>query len=181
MGEWTAREYIGDRLPCGVARPAIAWAETAALFVALYSGVPLGGLAWDRAFGWPPLPEASRAAGIALLLVGASGVAWCFVLLVRVGHGTPNPARPPKALVTSGPFAWTRNPDMASHFVAGVGVSLLVASPGATAIILALTPPSYALARHEERVLEARFGDAYRAYRASVPRFVPRPTRRQSR
>lgn len=181
MGEWTAREYIGDRLPCGVTRPVTAWAETVALFVALYSGVPLGGLALDRAFGWPPLPEASRAAGIALLLVGASGVAWCFVLLVRVGHGTPNPALPTKSLVTSGPFGWTRNPVMASHFVAGVGVSLLVASPGATAIILALTLPSYALARHEERVLEARFGDAYRAYRASVPRFVPRPPRRQSR
>lgn len=181
MGEWTAREYIGDRLPCSVARPVTAWAETVALFVALYSGVPLGGLALDRAFGWPPLPEASRAAGIALLLVGASGVAWCFVLLVRVGHGTPNPTLPTKSLVTSGPFGWTRNPVMASHFVAGVGVSLLVASPGATAIILALTLPSYALARHEERVLEARFGDAYRAYRASVPRFVPRPPRRQSR
>ncbi len=35
----------------------------------------------------------------------------------------------------------------------------------------------YRLARREEREAEAQFGDAYRAYRARVPMFVPRLTR----
>ncbi|MGQ0797449.1 MAG: methyltransferase family protein [Methanobacteriota archaeon] len=164
-----------------MARPAIAWAETAALFVSLYAGVVLGGLALDRAVGSRPFPGELRPAGLALVLAGAAGIAWCFALLVRVGGGTPNPARPTTALVTSGPFAWTRNPVMGSHLVAGLGVALLVGSPAAAGIVVAFVPPAYALARHEERILEARFGDAYRAYRASVPRFVPRPPRRQSR
>ena len=32
----------------------------------------------------------------------------------------------------------------------------------------------YRLARREEREAEARYGEAYRAYRARVPMFVPR-------
>ena len=35
------------------------------------------------------------------------------------------------------------------------------------------------LIRHEERTLELRFGAEYRAYRESVPRWIPRPPRRQ--
>ncbi len=163
-----------------MARRALAWAETVGLFLALYAGVPLAGLASDRALGWAALPEPLRYAGIPLLLVGAAGVAWCFDLFVRVGHGTPNPIVPPTALVTSGPFAWTRNPIVLSHALASLGLALLVASPAAAATVLLLGIPVQLVTRHEERTLEGRFGEAYRAYRDRVPRWIPRRPR-QSR
>lgn len=162
-----------------MASSVVAWSETACLFAGLYLGIPLLGRALDGSVGWSPLPEAVRYAGGPLLVLGAAGLVWCFSLFVRIGRGTPNPLRPTQVLVTAGPFSWIRNPIMGSHFLAGLGIALLVASPGAIVVLGGLTIPSYFLALHEERGLEARFGEAYRAYAAEVPRFVPRPRRRQ--
>ncbi len=153
---------------------ALAWAESAGFFVALYAGVPLVGLALDRALGWPPFPPAVRWAGLAPLALGSAGIVWCFALFAREGQGTPNPVLPPQRLVTTGPFAWTRNPIILSHALAALGLSAVVGSPSAFLVVLALGIPVQVIVRVEERKLEARFGDAYRAYRDRVPRWVPR-------
>lgn len=158
----------------------VAWLEAAALFAALYAGLPLLGIVLDRALGWPTFPTAVRLLGVPLILAGAVGLAWSFLAFVRVGHGTPNPSAPPQTLVTTGPFAWTRNPIAESHVVAALGVVLVSGSPAALLVLLLLAPIPVVLAAHEERVLEARFGGAYRDYRAKVPRWIPRPPRRQS-
>lgn len=158
----------------------MAWLESIVLFLALYLGVPVAGWSFDRLLAWPPLPDVVRWLGLVPLAVGAIGVAWCFTLFVRVGGGTPNPLVPPKVLVTTGPFAWTRNPIVLSHAVASLGVALLVASPAAVALVLLLGVPVQFVVRIEERTLEARYGDAYRRYRDAVPRWIPR-RRRQSR
>jgi protein-S-isoprenylcysteine O-methyltransferase Ste14 len=158
----------------------LAWTEIAVLLVALYAGVPAGGIALDTLLGWPGFPALVRWIGILPLVAGAAGFAWCFAVFVRVGRGTPNPRMPPQTLVTTGPFAWTRNPIILSHALASLGAALVVASPAAVAIVLLLGIPVQLIVRREERSLEARYGDAYIAYRAAVPRWVPhRP--RQSR
>ncbi len=155
----------------------LAWLESVGLFVALYVGVPAAGLAVDTFLGWPPLPELLRWAGLVPLVVGAAGIGWCFLLFVRIGQGTPNPWDPPRTLVTTGPFAWTRNPIILSHAIATLGLALLVASPAAVAIVLLLGLAVPFIVRHEERTLEARYGDVYRRYRDAVPRWVPRRPR----
>ncbi len=157
-----------------MANRALAWAESVGLFVALYVGVPALGLAADSLLGWPPLPVPVREIGIAPLVLGAAGIAWCFSLFVRVGQGTPNPIAPPQVLVTGGPFAWTRNPIILSHALASLGVGLVVGSASAVVIVLLLGVPVQLVVRSEERSLESRFGDAYRAYRDAVPRWMPR-------
>ncbi len=157
-----------------------AWAESVVLFVALYVGVPAVGLTADRVLDWPVLPDAVRWAGLAPLLLGAAGIAWCFTLFVRVGRGTPNPLVPPTILVTTGPFAWTRNPIILSHALASLGLALVVASPAAVLLVLALGVPVQFIVRAEERSLETRYGDTYRTYRSEVPRWIPRRPR-QSR
>lgn len=163
-----------------MANRVVAWAESASLFIALYVGLPWMGLTLDSILRSPALPDFLRWIGIVPLVLGAGGVTWCFALFVRVGRGTPNPTRPPERLVTTGPFAWTRNPIVLSHACASLGVALLVGSLSATVLVLLLGIPVQFIARIEERSLEARFGDEYRAYRNSVPRWIPRRPR-QSR
>jgi len=80
------------------------------------------------------------------------------------------------ALVTDGVYARVRHPQYAGLFLITVG--MLVQWP---TIITAATWPIlltvyYRLARREEREAEARYGEAYRVYRARVPMFVPRLT-----
>ena len=154
-----------------------AWIESVVLFAALYLGVPAVGLGLDAVFGWPSLPDAARWVGAVPLVLGAAGIGWSFLLFVRVGQGTPNPLVPPRTLVTTGPFAWTRNPIILSHALATLGVAFLVASPAAVVIVLLLGVPVQFIVRHEERSLEARYGDAYRRYREDVPRWLPKRPR----
>ncbi len=163
-----------------MARRVVIWGEVVAAFLLLYVGIPWTGLQVDRILGLAPLPLPVRWAGLALLVLGAAGIGWCFTLFVRRGRGTPNPLMPPQALVTEGPFAWTRNPITLSHASALFGLSLFLGSAAAAPIVVVLAVPVHVLVVHEERTLEARFGDAYRTYRAAVPRWVPRRPRRQS-
>src|SRR2546426_4261668 len=97
--------------PCSRAmnRTSWAWCGSAILFAALYGGVPLAGLAIDRAVGLSPLPLAVRLVGPALLFAGAAGLIWCFALFAKAG-GTPNPVMPPEQLVTAGPYASAPKP-----------------------------------------------------------------------
>ena len=87
---------------------------------------------------------------------------------------------PPTALVTVGPYRWTRNPIALSHAAALIGLSLLLGSVSAAAIVVVLAIPVHVAMVHEEKTLETRFGDAYRGYKASVPRWIPRPRKPQS-
>ncbi len=162
-----------------MASRAVAWAESGALFAAVYAGVPAAGIGLDSLLGWPSLPLPLRWTGLAPLVLGAAGIAWCFTLFVRRGRGTPNPIAPPQVLVTEGPFAWTRNPIILSHALASLGLALAVGSGSAFLLVLLIGIPVQFVVRSEEGTLEARFGDAYRAYRDAVPRWLPRRPRQR--
>lgn len=79
----------------------------------------------------------------------------------------------PRALVTDGPYARTRNPMYLAGVVILLGLAILL---GSLAPLLA--PVAYGAAAHahflpaEEKVMEDRFGEAYREYRASVPTWI---------
>src|SRR5256712_7338308 len=159
-------------------RRIVAWAEISIVFLALYLGVPLAGLTIDRGLGLATFPVGLRFAGFAFLLVGLGGLAWCFSLFAGA-RGTPNPRLPPSRLVTSGPYAWTRNPIAGSHFLAVLGLAVVVGSPGAVLIVFLLGIPANLIVRIEERSLERRVGGGYRAQRQSLPPGIPRAPRRQ--
>lgn len=158
-------------------RRAIAWSEMVVLFFLLYVGVPWVGLQVDRLAGIPAWPFPIPWLGLGLMIVGFAGLAWCFSLFAGVGRGTPNPRMPPEALVTIGPYAYTRNPIALSHASALIGLCLFLGSVSGAAIVILLSVPVHLAMLQEERTLEGRFGDAYRAYKAAVPRWIPRPPR----
>ena len=83
------------------------------------------------------------------------------------------PTQPALALVSDGPFRRTRNP----LYIAAVGVYLGVAfwvDGLVTFLVLpiVLAGLHWAVVMPEERYLEGKFGDAYRAYQSQVPRWL---------
>jgi protein-S-isoprenylcysteine O-methyltransferase Ste14 len=56
-----------------------------------------------------------------------------------------------------------------------LGLSILIVSPGAAAIVIVLSSLLLTyIKRVEERELEARFGQAYRSYKEQTPFLIPR-------
>ena len=88
--------------------------------------------------------------------------------------GTPiRPFETSTVLVTDGPFAWSRNPISLGMVIglAGIGVVLGMAMP-----FVVIPPFAWFIQRRfievEEKMLEDAFGDAYRAYKSRVRRWI---------
>ena len=111
------------------------------------------------------------------LVLGASGLAlavWTVRLFRTVGEGTPAPWAPPKRLVVRGPYRHVRNPMITSVLLMLGAESLFFGSwhlAGWMVVFLLGNAVYFPLV--EERALERRFGDAYRLYKANVPRWIP--------
>jgi protein-S-isoprenylcysteine O-methyltransferase Ste14 len=115
-------------------------------------------------------------AGLLLVSAGVALVQKATADLARHGDGTPAPQAPARRLVTAGSYAWCRHPMVLGYDLAAWGVGLLLASPG---MLLASLPVLLFLQlrflHREEALLEKRFQQAWRDYRARVPLLVPRP------
>jgi protein-S-isoprenylcysteine O-methyltransferase Ste14 len=101
--------------------------------------------------------------------------AWATLAFTDAGHGTPLPPDPPRRLVTTGPYAFVRNPMQ----IAGLGLAamLVLYFPTPYMLIYALDMALVAVvlfAPHERAQLEAAFSDDYRRYAASVRNWLPR-------
>ncbi len=79
----------------------------------------------------------------------------------------------PDRLLTTGPYARSRNPMYLGWGLLHLGSALLTGSGW----LLAAVPPAILAVHHgvlgEERRLEQRFGDEFARYRAAVPRYLP--------
>jgi protein-S-isoprenylcysteine O-methyltransferase Ste14 len=113
----------------------------------------------------------------AALLFGASAVicmATALIALLRA-RTTVDPHAPDRAavLVTSGIYARTRNPMYLAMLLALMAFAGWLANPFTVLIALAFIPLiTRVQILPEERALTARFGQPYRAYCASVKRWV---------
>jgi protein-S-isoprenylcysteine O-methyltransferase Ste14 len=133
----------------------------------------LAGLALDWAWPLPFLPQVAQyAVGGALFAAALAPALWSFVLFRRAGTNVPT-YRPTTALVVSGPYRLSRNPIYLAMTTLLLGIALMVDSLW----LVGLLPPfalvlRYGVIAREERYLEAKFGDAYRAYKARVRRWL---------
>ena len=83
-------------------------------------------------------------------------------------------------LVTTGAYAWTRNPlYLAYMLLIPGGFLVLRLAPAGFAVVL-FTAHFLVTAAWEARELRARFGPEYEAYCKRVPFLIPRPWRRRA-
>jgi len=84
-----------------------------------------------------------------------------------------DPYKPSTALVTGGPYRFTRNPIYVAMTLLYVGAALSFRIiPALILLPVALLLLQFGVIRREERYLEAKFGDRYREYRSSVRRWT---------
>lgn len=122
-----------------------------------------------------PVPRPLAAALGGMLFAGGLTV-WvaCLDLFSRRGGGTPFPLDAPRHLVTTGPFAWVRNPIMAAELAVIWGEAIFAASLGVLAYAALVSLVAHVVVvRIEEPELRERFGDQYDAYARRTPRWLP--------
>ena len=90
--------------------------------------------------------------------------------------GTPVPVNPPPRLVTSGPYAYSRNPMLTGVFTLLFGIGVLFES---FSLVFIFTPlfvflNVWELKAIEEPELLKRLGQEYAEYRQKTPMFLPK-------
>ena len=113
--------------------------------------------------------------GAVLIALGALLVAWTIGLFATVGGGTLAPWDPTTRLVIRGPYRHVRNPMIDGVLLILLGEAAFFGSPALLiwfAAVLAANAVYIPLV--EEPGLRERFGEEYDAYRAAVPRWLPR-------
>jgi len=92
---------------------------------------------------------------------------------LRLGGGGPGMETPPERLVTSGPFAFCRNPMYLGHLIFLAGLALSLRSWAGAAVALATAAWLQFRVLRDERRLGERFGEPYLQYCSRVKRWIP--------
>ena len=110
--------------------------------------------------------------GILIMLASLGFAGWAALAFHRAG--TPiQPNRPTTAFITSGPFAYSRNPMYLSMTAFLFGLAFFADSLWFfLAIPVAMIAVTHLAIAPEEAYLEAKFGDPYRDYRSKVRRWI---------
>jgi protein-S-isoprenylcysteine O-methyltransferase Ste14 len=147
--------------PGVIAFPPLIYAGPLALGLLLNAVIPVRFL--PRSVTWLGFPLIGSG-----LVVGAAAVR-----TMRRSGTNVNPSEPATALVTNGPFRFSRNPIYLTFTLLYSGVAIL-----ANALWVALPLPiilvviQRGVIEREERYLERRFGTAYRQYKDGVRRWL---------
>ena len=97
---------------------------------------------------------------------------WGRILFTRFGTNV-EPFKPTTVIISSGPFAYSRNPLYLSLFVLYAGIGILADNVW----LFVLGVPLFFIIRYgviarEERYLERKFGESYLAYKRRVRRWL---------
>lgn len=110
--------------------------------------------------------------GLILFFSGILLLIYCTKLFFILGKGTPVPTEPPKKLVTSGIYKYSRNPIYLGYFLILLGyffffgyLSLLIY------FVLFISGTNLLVIFHEEPILKERFGKYYEDYLQKTQRW----------
>lgn len=130
-----------------------------------------------------PLPIGIfRYFGLLPMLLGAAIYFWCAWDFTFAGKGTPAPIDPPKELVVRGLYRYVRNPMYVGILTLLAGEACFFASR--QLFIYAAVVFSFFhlfVIFYEEPALRQKFGESYRRYGETVPRWVPRRAKSAAR
>jgi protein-S-isoprenylcysteine O-methyltransferase Ste14 len=120
---------------------------------------------------FPPI----RAAGVLLIVAGFPVLLDSFARFACQGLGTPAPISPTRHLVVTGLYRYVRNPMYISVASLIVGQGLLFGNLRVLeyGLVVWLAFNLFVLL-YEEPTLRSTFGAEYEAFRANVPRWIPR-------
>ena len=145
-----------------IAKPPYLYASFLAAGIILHFIMPL------KIFGefWIGL-----AIGLPLVITGALLITWAVRTLLAAAVDPR--FKPVETIVSGGPYGYTRNPMYLAFTFICAGIALAVNSflPFLFLPIL-LVLLHYGVIRREERYLDQRFGEVYRAYRRNVGRWL---------
>jgi protein-S-isoprenylcysteine O-methyltransferase Ste14 len=143
------------------------------LAICLLPGIVAGlipALLVDGLAAWPLVVLGALVAAAGLTLIVQT-----VALFATVGKGTLAPWDPTERLVVRGPYRRVRNPMISGVLCVLLGEALAFGSLAVLtwfALVFAINAVYFPLV--EEPGLQERFGTEYEAYRAAVPRWVPR-------
>ena len=140
-----------------------------ALLVGLAMLAVAAQLIWIGSFNF----SSSRTApGLFVIVISVAGIAWCGMLFRKAG--TPfRPVSPSTAIVSSGPYRFSRNPMYVgmAGVLAGSGV-VLGSYFFAVAAVIFVAIVHLGVVLPEERYMETLHGETYRRYKQSVRRWL---------
>ena len=131
------------------------------------------GIVLDFLFPVPVLPNRVQyAAGFTVMAL--SGLIIPFVLLeFRKARTDFNPRKPTTAIITTGPFRFSRNPSYLVLTLLCVGIGIAAGSIWILGLLIpAIVVMHYGVIVREERYLENKFGEEYLRYKRSVRRWL---------
>ena len=149
------------------------------LFLLVHVALPWGLSSLSTRHGWiDGRPGKWNLLALVLVVVGIAGTLWMMALHILASPGSFVELRPTRQLLTPGPYAASRNPMYLFELTFWFGWALFYGSIAVLiGFLLWLAMFHFVIVPWEERDLEARFGDAYRAYKARVPRWLGLPRR----
>ena len=109
--------------------------------------------------------------GVVLIAAGA-GLAIPAILAFRSAGTHVEPWKPSSVLATTGVYAHVRNPMYMglALLVAGIGIAL-ASDWTLVMLVVAALLMHFGVVKREERYLSAKFGEPYRQYMDTVPRY----------
>jgi len=123
-----------------------------------------------------PLPvpalDFSRFLAFGMVLAGLALGVWAVARMLS-RHTPVSPGKPATALVTDGPFRFTRNPIYFGFLLVFLGFTLIMGS--LWGLILAPLIPlivNHLVIRPEETYLAARFAERYHEYKSRVRKWI---------
>jgi protein-S-isoprenylcysteine O-methyltransferase Ste14 len=156
------------------------------VWLVLAPGLVAGYIPWaiSRWRVQPALLDTSltRWLGVALIVLGLPVLLDAFARFALQGRGTPAPVLPPERLVVFGFYRFVRNPMYVAIVAIVVGQGLLLGDARLLVWAAALWLVFHVFVLlYEEPKLRRTYPGEYDAYRASVPRWIPRPSPWQRR
>jgi len=149
----------------------------AVIFFSLVGLFIVVSLQTDKFSGLPKLFPTSLNIIVSVPIIGIGLFLMLYSALQFIkAKGTPVPFNPPPKLVTTGPYAYVRNPMLTGVFIWLFGLGILLRS---ISLVFMFTPlfvllNVLELKAIEEPELEKRLGKEYLEYKKRIPMFIPR-------